>query len=366
MKLTEDQFVVLDALGSDCRVIIEGLAGSGKTILAVEMARRSARRGDRVLLTCYNCLLADKPERTLADEFASDRVVVASLHRLFTNMIKKSSVASELEERRSSATNEEIFGNLMPELALYAALEEVIPRFDVLVIDDAQDVLNVNTIEVLSELLEHGRWWLFLDSNNQASLYGKLDDKVFDQLRDVARSQSLTVNCWNTREIAYHTTLMAQPKLASHGRVDGPPVEFVSFSSGKSPFGKLGGILVQLMKQGVSGGRVTVLLARVPSPADESKLRELSVFSVRNESIDHIGAGSARTWAVASGFKGLESDVIVLVGVEDVDEDWWRAVCHLGMSRVRTCLYVILSADCERIRRQRLEAQLESAYKGKS
>ena len=258
----------------------------------------------------------------------------------------------------------------MPELALYAALEGVIPRFDVLVMDEEQDVLNADTLEVLSELLEHGaeygRWWRFLDSNNQASLYGKLDDTVFDQLRGVVHSQFLTVNSRNTREIAYHTTLMAQPKLASHGRVGGRPVEFVSFSSGKSLFGKLDDILVQPMKQGVSDGRVTVLLARVSRPADESKFRELGVSPVRNESFDHIGARSAPTSAVVSRFKRLENGVIVLVGVENVDEDWWWAVCYVGMSRARTRLYVILSANCEGIRKQRWEAQLESAYEGKS
>ena len=107
------------------------------------------------------------------------------------------------------------------------------------VMDEEQDVLNADTLEVLSELLEHGveygRWWRFLDSNNQTSLYGKLDDTVFEKLRGVAHSQFLAVNSRNTREITYHPTLMAQPKLASHGRVDGRPVEFVSFSSGKSP-----------------------------------------------------------------------------------------------------------------------------------
>ena len=60
LRLTEDQFVVLDALGSDCRVFIGGPSESGKTVLAVQAAWRSARRGDRVLLTCYDRLLADK------------------------------------------------------------------------------------------------------------------------------------------------------------------------------------------------------------------------------------------------------------------------------------------------------------------
>ena len=239
LRLTEEQLVVLDVIQDDERAVIDGPAGCGKTVLAVEAARRAARRGERVLLTCYNRLLAHKLQRTLADEFASDRVTIRSLYGLFTDAISQSSLAGEFDERRKAAEHNEIFRVLIPEFAYYAALEEVIARFDYLIVDEAQDVLTNDTLEVMSEFLERGvaggRWLMFFDSNNQASVYGRLDVTLFDRMKDLARTQFLTVNCRNTRQIAYHTNLMAQPKLAVHGRVDGPPVNFVSFSSGKNP-----------------------------------------------------------------------------------------------------------------------------------
>ena len=370
IRLTEEQFVVFDALHGSDRVIIEGPAGSGKTILAVEAVRRAARRGDRVFLTCYNRLLAEKLQRSLENEFSSERVVVSSLYSFFMSIINKSSIVKEFEDRQKTMNDKEVFGDLIPEFAHYAALEDIIPPFDFLVIDEAQDVLTMSTLEVLSELLKlglkDGRWIMFLDSNNQASVYGRLDAVALDRVRVFSRSQLLTVNCRNTREIALHTTLMARPRLTSSGRVDGPPVEFISYSGSKTPLGKLGDLIHQIRAQGISDGRITVLLTRVPDSKEEAKLEELGLVALQRDSVDGIGHTVAPTWAIVSGFKGLENDVIILVGVEDIDDDWWRAVCYVGMSRARTRLYVILAADCELVRKKRWKAHLESMFEGGS
>ena len=90
LTLTEEQFVVLDMLGGEDRVLIEGPAGSGKTVLAAEAVRRAARSGNRVLFTCYNKLLAEQLKQSLESEFEADRVEVCTLHGLFTKMIGRS------------------------------------------------------------------------------------------------------------------------------------------------------------------------------------------------------------------------------------------------------------------------------------
>lgn len=59
IRLTEEQFQVLDALNRNRRVAVSGCAGSGKTFLALEKARRLAHEGYKTLLTCYNRPLAD-------------------------------------------------------------------------------------------------------------------------------------------------------------------------------------------------------------------------------------------------------------------------------------------------------------------
>jgi hypothetical protein len=51
--LTEQQAVILDATRLLHRVEVRGGAGSGKTFMAVEQARRLASQGQRVALLCY-------------------------------------------------------------------------------------------------------------------------------------------------------------------------------------------------------------------------------------------------------------------------------------------------------------------------
>ena len=74
---------------------------------------------------------------------------MASLHQLFSRLINESSFDQELEHRREKLSDQQVFDQLMPELALYAAMEEVMPRFDRVVADEAQDVLTPDTLEGL-------------------------------------------------------------------------------------------------------------------------------------------------------------------------------------------------------------------------
>jgi hypothetical protein len=64
--LTEHHGVILDAIRLIHRVEVRGGAGSGKTFLAMEQARRLAQKGHRVALICYSHGLASYLERISA------------------------------------------------------------------------------------------------------------------------------------------------------------------------------------------------------------------------------------------------------------------------------------------------------------
>ena len=77
IELSARQLTVLSALAGNRRMAISGPAGSGKTLLAVEKARRLAAQGLAVLFTCFNRPLADHL-RGLPDP---DRVDVVGFHQ---------------------------------------------------------------------------------------------------------------------------------------------------------------------------------------------------------------------------------------------------------------------------------------------
>ena len=59
IRLTDEQYDVLDILEANRQSLVTGAAGTGKTMLALEHARRRALAGNSVLLLCFNRLLGD-------------------------------------------------------------------------------------------------------------------------------------------------------------------------------------------------------------------------------------------------------------------------------------------------------------------
>jgi hypothetical protein len=87
-ELTKEQRGVLDALHHARRLIVDGGAGSGKTLLAIEAARRLAREGERVLFLTYNKLLAARITAGADAEDYAGELVVRNAHRHFHEVIK--------------------------------------------------------------------------------------------------------------------------------------------------------------------------------------------------------------------------------------------------------------------------------------
>ncbi len=67
VQLTEQQMLIITILRTRRRATIAGCAGSGKTMLAIEKARRLAEQGFNVLLTCFNAALAEELRNRLPE-----------------------------------------------------------------------------------------------------------------------------------------------------------------------------------------------------------------------------------------------------------------------------------------------------------
>jgi hypothetical protein len=363
-SLTREQSLVLEAASEAPRLLVEGAAGSGKTLLAAESARREARRGHRVLLLCFNRLLAGRLWSLVHGEHFSGSVEVQTVHALFRRLIERSSLEDEFVRRSSSMDAELVFELLYPEYAGLACLEDVVTPFDVLIVDEAQDVLGPNVFDVLSLLvfggLESGHWRLFMDINNQACVYGRLDDELLERVRRLAPTLLLTTNCRNTRPIATQTHVVANPRVRCEARAEGPPVEFETYRDRTGEFEKLRNVVARLDREHLAGEGLTVLFPRTPKRSEEALLERMGLrrYSGEERPAQSFARSAKGTWATVSSFKGLENDVVILVGLDEIDSDWWRAVAYVGMSRARYRLVTLLHEACEARRKERFEAEI--------
>jgi hypothetical protein len=242
VRLSEEQYRVLDGLSRMRRVSVFGPAGSGTTMLAVEKARRLAAQGMRVLLTCYNRPLADHLKVVVR---AYDRVQVFGFHELCTSLMKEAEVRLKVSSNVGPAYYEEHLPN-----ALADAAARIGPRFDAIIADEAQGFASSWWLPLLM-LLEDpdgGVFYVFSDDNQ--AIYrppgGLPEYRLSEDWRNSEPIFDLVRRFHRGEEIEF-----AGP--------EGPPLEMRSVAPGEARR-ELGRVLHRLIAEGGVPARDVVVL----------------------------------------------------------------------------------------------------------
>jgi hypothetical protein len=296
LEFSQEQFDRLDEITENDRIICRGGAGTGKTFLALETVRREAAQGHRVLL------LARSPRLV---EWMRSGLPLSNVTVL---------CAAEL-----------------------CAQEIGDDAFDVLVVDEGQDILAMRYLEVLDRVLcgglSNGRWRWFMDDQNQAGLHSDTDQSLCDQfLKPTATLKRLAKNCRNTREIVQCTQYTTGADIGEAELVGGgdmPEFEFVDHDQEDRSIAKQ---LDLWHAQDIHWDRMVVLIC------DPDRCARLAV------AIDR----PARVKSVLD-FKGLESDFVVLAGLPDGADslDRFRAELYTGMTRAKIRLWIAVPRSLE-------------------
>ena len=206
IALTNEQYRCLDQLDDNPRCLIQGPAGTGKTLLALEEVKKSAAHGEKVALFCFNANLADWLNSYFDD---MPNVVrpqyIGTLHKYMTQVAREAGILPAYPHDPDKV--QQYYQTDLPEAAAIALLD-VGELYDKIVVDEAQDLIRDAYLDVMSSCLEkglsRGRWTMFGDFSMQA-IYsdGVSGAKMIEKLEEQTSfiRFKLTINCRNTKPI---------------------------------------------------------------------------------------------------------------------------------------------------------------------
>ncbi len=311
VKLTEDQYKYLDIVAANSRVLCSGGAGTGKTFLAAELARRMASEDKNIALVCKSNWLKRYLETRIQNEF----VTISTIGSV------------KLDMRRSG-----------------------IDIYDVLIVDEGQDLFDFDDIEILDEIveggLENGEWYIFHDVNNQAGLFIDTKEEVLELLESYTPAKiPLFTNCRNSKPILKKVQDSLDLDMGNIGTGIGPKVHELFEVENNGNILKTE--IDNMLKGGVFPGSITILSSLCYEESSIGLLPEkikrnivkLDDYSVRSFPVPQI------SFAEIKNFKGLENEVIIVVDLVKPDDikDNNKVEHYVAMSRARALLSVIWS-----------------------
>lgn len=342
-ELTHEREIYLDQLADNNRYYVKGPAGSGKTWLAFEQARRWASQGLKVGILAYNRGLISYMLNKESEVSDSEKISWVSTFHDYAISIGSTAgdpnnYAEEVDRYREDL------------MAKASSLTDN-QKFDAWVIDEAQDFLP-SWWDVLKASLRdpiHGKIALFGDDQQLVFGHRPAPDGFFAALR-------LTENLRNSQQIAHAVSKFVKRPTTARGPF-AFDIEYVECGE-EGVFEKADDVVEQLTdKDFWHPGEIALLTTKRRHPeyvrqADGDRLAYWATLWT-NEDVFYCTVG---------GFKGLERAVVVLAVDGFHDDTQSQDVLYVGMSRARDKLVVVAEPKLiKKLKKMNLDGQPSGA-----
>lgn len=346
-RFTEEQFVALDQMTRNQRVIFNGPAGTGKTMLALEALRRAQREyvPERTALFCFNRSLGENLQAQVLE--LCPGAVAGNLDAWLLKQVHPRPSQADISEPGFWT------GGLVTR-AIDCLLAEDAPAscFDFIVIDEAQDLLQPHYIEVLDLLLTgglaSGKWRMFGDFDGQDIFAkGRVSLDAFQMSHAPSAAVfSLTVNCRNTTPISEYVVMLGclNPPYSKVLRGDDRQDPHLAFYRTKQQQSEQ---VKSYIKELASGGFALEDIVLL-SPLAAGSIAEVIAAEVdwkgRIEPYRTAKSGKVR-YTTIQKFKGLEAPAVILTDFAVLADDHQTSLFYIGLSRALHRLGIFLHDD---------------------
>lgn len=315
-QMTREQSYLLDYLEEQKEAAIQGGAGSGKTMLALEKARRLSEE-EEVLFLCFNTLLVESLKQKYANEMPN--VTFSNIDKLLTKKFKRLLTNEEKQE---------VFEN-------YEEYNDIFSNKNI-IIDEGQDFSDIQ-IKMLKETayIYEKSFYVFYDRNQLVQQKSELK-----WLNDMDCQLVLSFNCRNTKEIAETS---AKPihidNVKMRDAVSSPLRPLYHNVRDAEELKEWIDYRVSFyINEGVNPSSIVILTTKTIEKSLLSFQNKLNGFDLTDTFTDN-----SILFTTSRKFKGLESDVIMLIDIdlETFSNMEQRRVFYVGASRAKNRLELI-------------------------
>ena len=333
VRLTDEQLRLLKFLGGNKRVAIEGVAGSGKTMLAKAQAEIFASTGKKTLLLCYNKELANWLKQSIPQDL-SDWIHVYHFHGLCRQFCVRAGIRFS-----PPSHNEQVFWKEEAANLLWEAIEGLPDRYDSIVVDEAQDFCPDwwQPLELLNTEEEKGFLYVFYDPAQ--NLYN--DGKI--AIPALGEPFLLSTNCRNTKSITNTCSKILASEIEIHPLAPhGADTEIVIEKVYRTP-----AVLDTWIKTWTSVDKILSSQIVILSPSKFNRSCLNGSDKVGGQNLTHDPSqwrdGVGVLFSTIRSFKGLEADIVIIIDVVEPGSlaNFTKSDFYVACSRAKHVLKIV-------------------------
>ncbi len=321
IQLTAQQTSLLDFLVEQKTAVIHGLAGTGKTVLAIEKTKMLAAQDEQVLFLCFNSFLRD----TLKASNTIPNVTFHNAHSLAYEIM--GSTDGPIED-------------VLAEFEEY--LEEVFEAEDWnyknIIIDEGQD-LDDRLLNRLFELVKakQGCFYVFYDRNQYI-----LRNQMPKWIENAECRLVLHKNCRNTAEVFKTSCSILGLDNVTFNDIHGeiPAIQF--YITEREQIDVVEQFIKKVTSEGVLPKDIVILTAKTLEDTWIDTNRKYAGFELSN-----VAEEGKILFTTIRKFKGLESEVVLIVdsSMAALKNPENKRLLYVGTSRAKNLLNIAMLED---------------------